>query len=393
MAATATPAQPSGPSRGRIRLARVLTVIGLVLALVSLVAVFVRYEVYDESTFRDTAEQLLQDPQIQSQLASSAVETLYQNVDVSAEIEARLPADQKGLAVPISAAFRGLADRLAAGLLERPRVQGLLLTSLMVSHNQLVRLLEDEGRFTSTEGGVVYLDLRQFVGQLADRLGLPAGVADQIPAQRAQIRLIESDELETAQRVTHWLDILASWLWVFVLVAWAIAIWLVPGRRREEVRAIAVGLLVIGFLVLIIRRVAGNDIVSELASPSAQDAAQSAYDIVTRHLRDVGWTDVMVGLVALGGVWLVGPGARARQALAWLAPYLRRPEYVYGAFALVWLLLLWWRPTVQFARPLNVLVLVVVSAIGTEVLRRIALSRHPGESPAPPPATPATPPS
>jgi hypothetical protein len=382
-------------SRGRIVLARALTVIGLVLALVSLVAVFVRYEVFDESTFRETSEQLLQDDAVQEQLASSAVEILYENVDVQAEIEARLPEAQKGLSVAIAAAFRAAADRVAAGLFDRPRVQGLLLESLSVSHAQLVRLLEDEGRFTSTEGGVVYLDLREFVGQLADRIGLPAGVADRIPAERAQIRLIESDELETAQKVTSWLETLAAWLWVFVLVAWAVAIWLVPGRRRKEVRAIAVGILLVGLLVLIIRRAAGNYIVSELAAPSAEDAASSAYDIVTRHLRDVGWTDVMIGVVALAGVWLVGPGTRARQAVAWLAPYLRRPEYVYGGFAVAWLLLLWWRPTVQFARPLNVLVMVVVSAIGTEVLRRIALSRHPGELPPPesPPAASAPPPA
>ncbi len=382
-----------GPSRGRIILARTLTVIGLLLAVVSLFAVFVRYEIFDDSTFKQTAEQLLANEEIQQQIGASAVESLYTNVDVAAELEARLPEAQKGLAIPLAAAFRGLADRLAADLIARPRVQGLLVESLSLSHDQLVRLLEDKGKFTSTAGGVVYLDLRVLVAELADRLGLPTGVADRLPARATQVKLIESDQLETAQRVTHVLDIVATWIWVLVLLAWAAAIWLVPGRRRKEVRAIAIGLLLVGVLVLLLRRVVGTYVVDELAkSPSVEPAAQDAYDIVTRHLRDVGWTDAMVGLVALVGVWLVGPSRRARDAFSRLAPYLQRAEVAYGGLAVAWVLLLWWRPTVQFARPLNILIMLGASIVGLEVLRRLARQRHPVEAasaPAPPPSGPA----
>src|SRR5262245_6419749 len=94
-------AEPHPLSRARRIGARSLTVLGIVLALVSLISVYVHYELVDDSTFRDTSRLLVQNPAIQQQISTTAVETLFANVDVADRIEARLPAAQKGLAVPI----------------------------------------------------------------------------------------------------------------------------------------------------------------------------------------------------------------------------------------------------------------------------------------------------
>ena len=85
------------------------------------------------------------------------------------------------------------------------------------------------------------------------------------------------------------LDFVASWLWALILVAWALAVYLVPGRRRQEIRAIAIGFVVVGVLVLLVRRLAGVYVVDHLVNTAtARPAARDAYDIVTRHLRDTG---------------------------------------------------------------------------------------------------------
>ncbi len=115
-------------------------------------AVFVRYELLDRDTFRGTSTRLLASSAIQSQIAAAAVDALYSNVDVATEIEDRLPPEQKVLAIPISAAFRSLAERVATQLLARPAVQQRLMHSLDLSHEQLVRLLKTKGRFTRVEG-------------------------------------------------------------------------------------------------------------------------------------------------------------------------------------------------------------------------------------------------
>jgi hypothetical protein len=78
---------------------------------------------------------------------------------------------------------------------------------------------------------------------------------------------------------------------------------------------------------------------------------------------------VIVGVVALAGVWLTGSGRRATQARQALAPHLSGA----GAYAATiggYLLLLWWRPTPQFGYWVNVLIFFVLLMIGTEVVRR-----------------------
>lgn len=376
-AAAATDAAPH-VSRTRIITARALTVLGLIFALLSLVAVYVRYELLDNNTFRGTAQRLVVNPAIQQQIQERAVETLFSNVDVAAELEKRLPEQQKGLAVPLAAALRGVSDRLVLQGLAQPTVQRLVVDSVVTSHRQLVRFLENRGTFTSVDNGVVQVDLRQVVRELTSQLGLSPSIADRIPASAAKVTVVKSDQLRNVQRGVRLLNFLARWLWVFVLGAWALAIWLVPGRRRLEVRAIAIGFAIVGVLILLVRHVAGDYVVGHVVTtPGVRPAAHAAYAIVTRHLSDAGWTYLFVGLVAMLGVWLVGPGSRAQLVLHWLAPYLRRPVLTYGTFLVLWLLLLLWSPTVQLRRGSSLVLLFVLSAVGIEVLRRIAHRRYP----------------
>jgi len=353
-------------------------VLGAVLALLSLTAVYVRYELLDTGTFHSTAQKLIQNPAIQQQIAQRAVDAVYDNVDVPAELESRLPAAQKGLADPIAAALRGVSDRLATQLMATPSVQRVLVNALTVSHWQLVRLLENKGEYARVKNGVVSLDLRQFVRKLTGQLGLPSDVADRIPDSAAEVTVVQSSDLRNGQRAIQLLDFLATWLWVFALALWALALYLVPGHRRRELRAIAVSFTLVGVLVLIVRRFAGDYIVNTLvASADVRPAVHDAYDIVTFDLRSAALTDVLAGLVALAGIWLVGPGRRAQETLHWLAPHLRRPGLTYAAFVVAWILLLLWRPTVEFGRARGILLMLVLSAAGVEIVRRIAARRYP----------------
>ena len=110
MAETPPPAQ--GPSRGRRIAARVLVWLGALLAVVALLAGYVRWQALDTDTVRATADELIVDDAIREQVAASLVDSLFANVDVEAELEQRLPPDQQGLAGVITGAVRELADRL-----------------------------------------------------------------------------------------------------------------------------------------------------------------------------------------------------------------------------------------------------------------------------------------
>ena len=60
-------------------------------------------------------------------------------------------------------------------------------------------MVEGGGTVVSTEGGTVTLDLKALLGQTAERVGVGGRAQEKIPADAAQITIMESDELELVQ--------------------------------------------------------------------------------------------------------------------------------------------------------------------------------------------------
>jgi hypothetical protein len=378
-AMSAPPAPSRGPSRTRLIFARILTVIGILLVVISALANYVKRGALDESRFRTTARQLVSDRTITDQLALSLVDQLYSNTDVAGTLKEKLPPNLQQLAVPIAGLARNAADTAAKGLLTRPKVQDLFVESASRAQRLFVAVLDgDTTRLQATNGDVV-LDLHPILLKLAERFNIDQST---ISPTSGQILLLHSDQLKTGQRATRALRFVANWIWALALIAWAAAIWLARGRRRLEVRAIAIGFLAAGFLILIVRGLAERYFVNDLIkSDSVRPAGQHAFEIITNLLKGAGWTAVIVGVVAMVGVWLTGPGRRAGQTREFLAPYMSGA----GAYAVTvggYLLLLWWRPTPQFGYWVNVIIFFVLLMIGTEILRRQLAREHPQAAPA-----------
>jgi hypothetical protein len=378
-----SPPPPRGLPRWRIITARTLTVIGILLVVVSVLANYVKRTALDEGNFRGTARALIADDKIRDQVASTLVDRLYANTDVAATLRQRLPDNLRPLAVPIAGLVQNATESAAKQLLARPRVQNLFVDASSLAQRQFVALLNDDRNVLRTTNGEVVLDLQPIL----ERLGQRFSVADRIPPDAGRIVLLQSDQLKTGQRATRALRFVADWIWALALAAWIGAVLLVPGRRRLEVRAIAIGILVAGFLILLLRSWAGRYVVNNLvASDTVRPSARDAYTIITNLLKGAGWTGVILGVVALVGVWLTGAGRYAVTARTHLAPHLRGAG-IYAVTIVGYLLLLWWRPTPQFGYWVNIIIFFVLLMLGTEVLRRQLAREHP----APPPAvsTPA----
>jgi hypothetical protein len=369
----------------RITAARILAVVGVVFAVLSLLAGYVRFQGLDTATVSDTAGELIADDEIRDQVAATLVEQLYANIDVEAALEQRLPPDQKGLAGPAAAGLREFSDRAANRMLGRPRVQALWVDTVTKAHQQLIKVLEDDTGALSTEDGAVVLDLQPLVIQLGNRVAVVGDVAERLGPDAGRVEIMEADQLETAQDLTQLLKTLGNWLWVVPIALWGAALWLARGRRRSILRMIAIGTILIGLLVLVLRRVGGSYIVDQLAQATAvQPAAQDAWDILTSQLRDGGFTFIGLGVIVLVAVWLAGPSTSGVAARRALAPYLARWEIAYGAAATLFLLLLWWRPTVQTTRVQLMFAAALIFALAVEVLRRQAAREFPN-APAPDP--------
>jgi hypothetical protein len=372
---TAAAAEHDGPSRGRIIAARILVIVGVILTTISILAVFVKREALDEATFKQTSSELIANDEIRAEVAATMADALYANVDVSELLADKLPENLQGLAGPIAGLSQEYAARAADELLARPRVQTLFVEASSQAQKQFIDVLRGDTELLETSNGNVVLDLRPLVLRLGDRFNFVANLADKVPQDSAQVTIIASDDLDMAQRIVHWLELVANWIWIFALASWVAAFLLVKGRRREELRAIGIGLVVAGIVVLVVRSLAGGYFVDNVVkTDSVRPAAEQVWRIVTDGLAQAAWGVLILGLLAALGAWAAGPGRRATAFRSWIAPVLRRAELAWVAFAAGIVLLVWILP---LNRLVVTTVLVVLAAIGYEVLRRQTAAEFP----------------
>jgi hypothetical protein len=353
--------------------ARVLTILAVLLALVGMLAFYVEHTALDEQGFETISREMIENDEIRTQVAAKSVDTLFENVDVEAAIAERLPPAQQQLAPVLAGLARSGADRAADAALERPRVQTVWVETTTATQRQLVRLLDDNTTFIQTEGGAVVLDLRPIVIELGDQVAVIGRVADRLPESSGKVAIIEESQLETAQTITKVLRAVADWMWLVALAVAALAVWVARGRRRLELRAIALGLLVVGLLLLAVRRFAGDYLVDGLVEDDAvRPAAHEAWDILTQVLADRAWVWIIFGVLMLVGVWFVGDTARASQARVTAAPTLEKRTATYCIAAVAVLVLVLVAP--QLARGwLSALLLIALAVVGIEVVRAIVI--------------------
>jgi hypothetical protein len=205
------------------------------------------------------------------------------------------------------------------------------------------------------------------------------GLAAKVPPNAAQITVLKSNQLSTAQDVINVLRPLAILLVLLMLAFYGGAIALARGRRRETLRATGFGLIVAGALALIARSVGGGAVVNALATTeSVRPAVESVWRIGTSLLNEAAVATLGYGVVIVLGAWLAGPTRAAMAIRRALAPYLREPSYAWGGAAVIALLVLVWGPTTATRKVVPALLLLALFAIGVEALRRQTAREYPG---------------
>ena len=137
-------------SRGRATVVWAVLVVAGLLLLLSSFAVWINRVALNTGVFTDTSSSLLDNDQIRRAVANRAVDELFANVDVQAEVQAQLPADYKGLSGPAAAGLRQASYQIVDRALEQPVFQDLFRVALEESHTTLVQILEGGGDRVST---------------------------------------------------------------------------------------------------------------------------------------------------------------------------------------------------------------------------------------------------
>jgi hypothetical protein len=381
--------------RGRRIAYWVVLVLTTILATLAIFGVWANRQLLNSDNWTETSTKLLENPAIRAQTATFMTEQIYANVDVQAEIKGFLPPVLQPLAAPAAGAARGLVEDVANKALLQPAVQNAWATANREASRRLVNVIEDKGEFTTTTGNAVYLDITPIVTAVAARTGLPADIQAKIPANAGQIKILESDQLSTAQSIAKALKTADWFLRVLIALGFGLAIWLARGRRSQALVASGVGLVIAGLAALTIRSIAGGSVVNSLAATEAvRPAATAAWNIGTELIKTLAWSTIFVGIPAIIVGLLLGPSRWARDARTWMAPVSNtRPEILYGAAVAIVLLLIVWEPVPATRKLLTILVFLAVIVGGAHALRRLTLEESPdaglalADGPSSPPAS------
>jgi hypothetical protein len=359
--------------RRRRKTVYALIVVASLIAFLAIFAIWANRQLLQTDQWTETSTKLLENDEIRSQVAATMVDTLYANVDVQTELLSALPPRLQPLAGPAAAGLRELSLRLANQALERPRVQQLWEDANRAMHSQLINVVEHDGSQN------VNLDIGTIVTELGQELGVD--VAGKIPPGAAQIEVLPNDELSQVQTAVRILRGLAIVLTILALALFGLAIYLAEGWRREALRSVGFAFIVVGVLVLVVRKLAGDAVVSSLASTEAvKPAITNTWSIATDLLSAQGGGTIFYGLFILIGAWLAGPVGVARNTRRAITPVLENRAVAYSALGLILLLLFLWSPTPGFQHLPTALLLIILSVVGLEFLRHEAIRDFPDET-------------
>jgi hypothetical protein len=353
-----------------------LLVLATLLTFVCSLIVWVDRQMLDNSAWTRASRNLIADPSVRSALSVYLVNELYDNVNVADAFEHRLPKNLKPLASPAAAALRQPAVQAVGFMLARERVQNLWVNASAQAHRRLVNVLENKtGYGIATGNGVVTLDLGELVRQLGTELGLPAAALDRLPHETGRLVLMRSSQLSLAQTGVQTIRALSLWLLVLVLVLYAAAVYVARGARRTALRRVAWSFVLVGVLLFVVRKVAGNYVVDALANPAFRVTGHHVWLITTDILGQIAWAAVFYGLVMLLGVTLAGPTRPAREARRAIAPVLNDHQGIaWGVAGFAFLLLVLWGGTHALRTWWGVILIGALIAAGVAALRRQTLA-------------------
>jgi hypothetical protein len=350
---------------------RVLIGLGTLLTVLAIFSIWAERQALDTTEWGNTSSKLLDNKNVQDALSAYLTNELFTNVDVQAQIEARLPPRTAALAGPITGALHQAATTAAEHALAVPQVQEAWKAANLAAHRELLDVINDKGQFTSTGGGDVVLELKPLVTEVTSQLGISADVAGKLPPDIASLTILHSDSIQTAQTIAKLIKGLAVVLTILALACFALAIYL-SDRRPGTIVWCGIGLIFAGIVVFALRHVAGKAVVDALVvNDSATAAGNSVWSIGTSLMTSIATTVIVYGVLFVIAGWLASATSSARWARKQLAPVLRdHAILVYGLLVAAALIYFAFAPTHGLRAVLTLLILAGLAAAGINALRK-----------------------
>ncbi len=365
------PSQPKPASRKRRIAVNSLISVTTLLLIVGIFSVWANRLLFNPENWSNTSTQLLQNPQIRSTTANYLVDQLYANVDVTGLISSGLPPRLAPLAAPAAGALRNVAVKGVDLALTRPRVQNLWAAANRAADQTFIAVVNGGKGPVGVQNGVVTLDLGKIVDNVASRLGLPPDLSSKLPANIANLTVLQSSQLSLVQDVGSAIKGLALWLTILTPLLYALAIFLATGRRRRTLMTVGFAIAIAGVIALLGRSLLESQGSGALTNDaSLRPTVKAVFSIATGMINEIAGACVAVGLVLVVAAWFAGPARVARAIREAMAPFLRdRPGGAYATTLALMVLVFIWNPIPATGKVGGIIVFLALALFGTYVLR------------------------
>lgn len=340
-------------SRLRNGFAIAFAILGSLLLVVSMTAVWARGTILNTDRFVNTVGPMIDDPAVTKAVSIEVTDDVFQALDVQGRVASALAqVSPKAifLSGPITNAAEGFVQDQVNKVLLTSQFEQVWRSSVRFAHEQTVKILEGGGDIVRTEGGQVTLNLLPLVnegltaaqGFLQDVLNkpdlqLPQITADQVPAEAiqqlserlgvtlpsdlGQITVYSSEQLKAAQDAVKAVNRLVVLLVVLTLLFLVLAFVLSTDRRRTLLQVSAISVL--GFILVRRLAMAAEDDVTNLATdPTNRAALKAVLEQFFHGFFVLTWWIVVVGLIVVVVTLIMGPydwAVRLRRKTAELA--------------------------------------------------------------------------
>jgi hypothetical protein len=386
--APATPeAKDTRPGYSPYRLGWGLSIVMVLASLalfLSFFSLWLDRQVLSSDQWTETSTEVLEKPAVRNALANYLVDQLFTSVDVEQELKEQLPSDFDVLASPATSGLRSLALSGTKSALDLPVVQAAWKEANLLTHEQLITILEGGNEKVSTTNGTVTVNAQVILKDIANKVGLSGELVNKIPPKAATFTIYQSDNLATIQNVYSTVKDLRFVLVGLAILFYVLAIALAKGRRRRAVIWMGTSFVVVALLVLITSSLARGPVVEGLSqTTSVQSAVGDVYDVAVELLRSMANSLLFTGILVLLAAMLAGPYKWAIAVRKFFAPYFR--DYLglsIAAALLLFLIVLWLAPVDGFRTTVGLTINIALAIAGFIALVRITRHEFPDAAPA-----------
>ena len=312
--------------RGLSVISGILVVLAVVLAPLSVSAVWANREISNTDQYVATVAPLVDSAAVRSAVADEVSTAVLDGINVDQVTSEALKAlaAQPNVPPAVALAIPGLQTALVNGIdsFVRDQVAAVLASPQFkqvweqvnrVAHQQVLRLLEGEqGSLVTAQGDTVTLNLGPVVAEVKQRLVAQGfSLAKNVPTTDRSFVLMQSSSITKAQWAYKALDTLGTWLPVIALACLAGGVALARDRRRALLSGslgVVAAMLVLGILLALARSWYVGQTPGDVLTPTA---AGDVFDTLVRFLRTGLRAVAVLFLLIAMAAFLSGPSSAA----------------------------------------------------------------------------------